>query len=44
MQPAIEPILLTLNTWRISAVPMTSSFLSGVSMPDMATLSSSTAS
>ena len=44
MQPAMEPILLTLNTWRISAVPMISSFLSGVSMPDIAALRSSTAS
>ena len=44
MQPAIEPILLTLNTSRISAVPKISSFLSGVNMPDMAALSSSTAS
>ena len=44
IQPAMEPILLTLKTWRISALPITSSFLSGVSMPDIAARSSSTAS
>jgi hypothetical protein len=44
MQPATVPILEATNTVRISAVPMTSSFCSGASMPDMAAFTSSTAS
>ncbi len=44
MQPAIEPILETLKTWRISAEPMTSSLSSGASLPVIAAFTSSTAS
>ncbi len=44
MQPATVPILEATNTVRISAMPMTSSRFSGASMPDMAALTSSTAS
>ena len=40
-QPAMLPILLTLNTWRISAWPCSFSRISGSSMPDRAFFRSS---
>ena len=43
-EPATVPIFEATKTVRISAEPMISSFFSGASIPDLAAVSSSTAS